>query len=59
MSRFYCLNAILTQFDYVISGEHANEQIGTKNKVSGDEISQVIASFGPVCDFHVLIYKTK
>ncbi|XP_050352885.1 retinoblastoma-like protein 2 isoform X1 [Nymphalis io] len=31
----------------IFLGEHANEQIGTKNKVSGDEISQVIASFGP------------
>ncbi|CAH2042268.1 unnamed protein product, partial [Iphiclides podalirius] len=30
----------------IFLGEHANEQIGTK-KVSGDEISQVIASFGP------------
>lgn len=32
----------------MISGEHANEQIGTRTKVSGDEISQVIATFGPV-----------
>ncbi|CAH0724345.1 unnamed protein product, partial [Brenthis ino] len=31
----------------IFLGEHANEQIGTKNKVSGDEISQVIESFGP------------
>ncbi|XP_045778011.1 retinoblastoma-like protein 1 [Maniola jurtina] len=31
----------------IFLGEHANEQIGTKNKVSKDEISQVIASFGP------------
>ncbi|XP_041984405.1 retinoblastoma-like protein 1 isoform X2 [Aricia agestis] len=30
----------------IFLGEHANEQIGSK-KVSGDEISQVIASFGP------------
>ncbi|XP_013163129.1 PREDICTED: retinoblastoma-like protein 1 isoform X2 [Papilio xuthus] len=30
----------------IFLGEHANEQIGTK-KVSGEEISQVIASFGP------------
>ncbi|KAI8420045.1 hypothetical protein MSG28_008635, partial [Choristoneura fumiferana] len=28
-------------------GEHANEHINTKNKVSGDEISEVIATFGP------------
>ncbi|XP_023954413.2 retinoblastoma-like protein 1 [Bicyclus anynana] len=31
----------------IFLGEHATEQVGTKNKVSGDEISQVIASFGP------------
>nr|XP_049701011.1 retinoblastoma-like protein 1 isoform X1 [Helicoverpa armigera] len=31
----------------IFLGEHANEQIGTTNKVSGDEISQVIATFGP------------
>ncbi|XP_026741759.1 retinoblastoma-like protein 2 [Trichoplusia ni] len=31
----------------IFLGEHANEQIGTKTKVSGDEISQVIATFGP------------
>ncbi|XP_035434749.2 retinoblastoma-like protein 1 [Spodoptera frugiperda] len=31
----------------IFLGEHANEQIGTSNKVSGDEISQVIATFGP------------
>ncbi|XP_063626607.1 retinoblastoma-like protein 1 [Cydia splendana] len=31
----------------IFLGEHANEQIGTKNKVSGDEISEVIATFGP------------
>ncbi|XP_049877325.1 retinoblastoma-like protein 1 [Pectinophora gossypiella] len=30
----------------IFLGEHANEQIGTR-RVSGDEISQVIASFGP------------
>ncbi|XP_050674700.1 retinoblastoma-like protein 2 isoform X2 [Leptidea sinapis] len=30
----------------IFLGEHAQEQIGTK-KVSGDEISQVIANFGP------------
>ncbi|XP_045502075.1 retinoblastoma-like protein 1 isoform X1 [Colias croceus] len=30
----------------IFLGEHAHEQIGTK-KVSGDEISQVIANFGP------------
>ncbi|PZC83765.1 hypothetical protein B5X24_HaOG206922 [Helicoverpa armigera] len=46
MSNIYYLNPILTCFvDY--EGEHANEQIGTTNKVSGDEISQVIATFGP------------
>ncbi|KAL4715050.1 hypothetical protein ACJJTC_003201 [Scirpophaga incertulas] len=32
----------------IFLGEHANEQIGTKHKVSGDEISQVIATFGPI-----------
>lgn len=32
----------------IFSGEHANEHIGTRSKVSGDEISQVIATFGPV-----------
>ncbi|KAL0820377.1 hypothetical protein ABMA28_006268 [Loxostege sticticalis] len=31
----------------IFLGEHANEQIGTRTKVSGDEISQVIATFGP------------
>ncbi|XP_075981325.1 retinoblastoma-like protein 1 [Anticarsia gemmatalis] len=32
----------------IFLGEYANEQIGTKNKVSADdEISQVIATFGP------------
>ncbi|KAJ8717808.1 hypothetical protein PYW07_005738 [Mythimna separata] len=31
----------------IFLGEHANEQIGTSNKVSGEEISQVIADFGP------------
>lgn len=31
----------------MFSGEHANERIGTR-KDSGDEISQVIATFGPV-----------
>ncbi|KAJ0174200.1 hypothetical protein K1T71_010346 [Dendrolimus kikuchii] len=31
----------------IFLGEHANEQIGTQNKVSGEEISQVIATFGP------------
>lgn len=31
----------------IFLGEHANEQIGIRNKVSGDEISQVIATFGP------------
>lgn len=30
------------------SGEHANDQIGTPTKVSGDEISKVIATFGTV-----------
>ncbi|CAG9795684.1 unnamed protein product [Diatraea saccharalis] len=32
----------------IFLGDHASEQIGTKNKVSGDEISQVIATFGPI-----------
>ncbi|XP_063830990.1 retinoblastoma-like protein 1 [Ostrinia nubilalis] len=33
----------------IFLGEHANEQIGTKSNpaVSGDEISQVISTFGP------------
>lgn len=31
----------------IFLGEQANEQIGMKNKVSGDEISEVIANFGP------------
>ncbi|XP_073953586.1 LOW QUALITY PROTEIN: retinoblastoma-like protein 1 [Choristoneura fumiferana] len=31
----------------IFLGEHANEHINTKNKVSGDEISEVIATFGP------------
>ncbi|RVE54535.1 hypothetical protein evm_000656 [Chilo suppressalis] len=32
----------------IFLGEHASEQIGTKSKVSGDEISEVIATFGPI-----------
>lgn len=31
----------------IFLGEHANEQIGTRNKESSDKLSQVIAGFGP------------
>lgn len=31
----------------IFLGEHANEHIGAQNKVSGEEISQVISTFGP------------
>ncbi|XP_037295161.1 retinoblastoma-like protein 2 isoform X1 [Manduca sexta] len=31
----------------IFLGDHANEQMNPKNRVSGDEISEVIASFGP------------